>query len=231
MPPSTADTVKKGRELIQEAVEAAGGAHAIDSLESYEAVGVVTTESGEQGSKTTFTFVFPDHLRRERDIPNYGSIATVASGNDAFEIRPTEVRAFSEAQRVNFKKIMTRNVLSSLRSRNEPEYNAVYVGSGEINGKSVERVAVDFGGQLLTLGIEPSTGRVLTLAYVGRGPEGDYGRIVQTLSDYRTINGVTLPFKTNTTFNGQPVPQMSFTAESVTLNGKVSTEIFERPTD
>ena len=30
---------------------------------------------------------------------------------------------------------------------------------------------------------------------------------------------------------GQPVPQMSFTAESITLNGNVSIAIFARPTD
>ena len=229
--PSTADTVKKGRELIQKAVEATGGAHAIDSLASYEAVGTVTDASGDRRIKTTFTILFPDHLRLERDIPNYGSIATIVVGNDAFEIRPTEVRVFSEAQRVNFRKTMTRNVLSSLQARNEPEYSAVYTGSEEINEKRVGKVAVDFGGQFLTLGIEATTGRVSTLAYLGRGPEGDYGQVVQTLSDHRTINGVTLPFRTSTTFNGQPVPQMSFTAESITLNGEVSTEVFERPTD
>jgi len=231
MPPRTAESIKKGQELIQRAVEAAGGAHAIDALTSYEAVGVVTDESGEQRIKTTFTFVFPDHLRWERDIPNYGSISTIVAGNEAFEIRPAEIRAFSEVQRINFQKLMRRNALSSLRARNEPDYSAVYTGLGELNGKSVGEVAVEFGGQRLTLGIEPSTGRILTLAYVGRGPDGDYGQVVQTLSDYRTINGVTLPFRSSTTFNGRPVPQMSFTAESITLNGEVSTKAFERPTD
>ncbi len=126
---------------------------------------------------------------------------------------------------------MMRNVLSSLRARNEPRFSAVATGSDEVNGKRVDNVAVDDGGQLLSLGVDSATGRVLTLSFVGRGPEGDYGPVVQTLSDYRTVNGVTLPFKTSTTFNGQPVPQMSFTAESITLNGNVSIEIFEPPTD
>ena len=230
-PLRTSESAKKGHQLIQSVVKAAGGAHAIDSLESYQVVGVVANESGDRRIKTTFTFLFPDHLRHQRDIPNYGSIATIAVADDAFEVRPTEVRAFSNAQRVNVLRMMTRNLLSSLRARNEAEYSAVYTGSGQINGVDVERVAVDFGGQRLTLSIEPSSGRVLTLAYVGRGPDGDYGWVVQTLSDYRTVSGVTLPFKTSTTFNDQPVPRMSFTAESITLNGRISTEMFERPTD
>ena len=231
MPPRTSEAIQKGQDLMERSVAASGGADAIDSLTSYQAVGIVTNESGERQVKTTFTFLFPDHLRRERDIPNFGSIATIVSGNDAFEIRPAEVRAFSEAQRINFQKMMTRNLVSTLRARNEPEYSAAYTGSGEIDGKRVETVAVDFGGQLLTLSVEPNSGRVLALAYLGRGPDGDYGQVVQTLSDYRTVDEVTLPFKMSTTFNGQPNPQMSFTAESITLNGRVPTEIFDRPTD
>ena len=88
---------------------------------------MVPNASGDRRIKTTYKFLFADHLHLERDIPNYGSIATIASGNDAFEIRPTEVRPFNKAQRINFEKLMMRNVLSSLRARNEPQFSAVYI--------------------------------------------------------------------------------------------------------
>jgi len=94
---------------------------------------------------------------------------------------------------INLEKMMMRNVLSSLQARNEPRFSAVATGSDEVNGKRVDNVAVDYDGQLLSLGVDSATGRALTLSYVGRGPEGDYGPVVQTLSDYRTVNGVTLP--------------------------------------
>ncbi len=72
--------------------------------------------------------------------------------------------------------MITRNVLSSLRARNEPEYSAVYTSPSEINGKRVEEVAVDFGGQVLTLGIEPNTGRVFPLLTWAAAPMAIMGK-------------------------------------------------------
>ena len=61
-------------------------------------------------------------------------------------------------------------------TRNKPEYSAAYTGSDEINGKRVGKVAVDFGRQLLTLGIESTTDRVLILAYLAAAPRAITGK-------------------------------------------------------
>jgi YHS domain-containing protein len=230
-PARTAHATKKAQELLQKAVEAVGGANRIDALTSYEVTGAVSNYSGDAQVKTTYTFVFPDHLRRERNIPDYGTIATVVVGDEAFQIRPDEVRPFSKAQRTNFVKMLKRNVVSLLRARKDPGFVAVATEPSELHGKRLENVAVDFNGLFVTLGIDPTTGRPSTLSYTGRGVNGDYGHLLQELSDFRTVDGLTLPFKVSTTFNGQPVPQMSFTAESIAINGDVPATIFEKPTD
>ena len=68
---------------------------------------------------------------------------------------------------------------------------------------------------LLTLGVDPSTGRVLTLAYRGRGPGGVFGEIVESFSDFRTVEGLSLPFKVTGTFNGAADPMSGWVVRNV----------------
>jgi hypothetical protein len=90
-------------------------------------------------------------------------------------------------------------------------------------------VAVELDGTSYTLGIDPAAGQVLSLSYQRRGPEGTFGQFVQVFSDFRTVDGLTLPFKISATFNSQPWKDQSSTIEAITINGKVDPALFERP--
>jgi hypothetical protein len=103
------------------------------------------------------------------------------------------------------------------------------MGSGKAGEVEVEQVAVELDGIKMMLGIEPSSGRILSLSYHERGPGGAFGDIVKTLSDFRAVEGLTLTFKTTTTFNGEPSPDLSAAVESIIINGKVDPAIFEKP--
>ena len=94
---------------------------------------------------------------------------------------------------------------------------------------TVEQVAIALDGTNYMRGIDPATGRLLSLAYERRGPEGNFGQFVQEFSDFRTVDGLTLPFKTAGAFNGQPWKERSSTVEAITLNGKVDPALFEKP--
>ena len=93
----------------------------------------------------------------------------------------------------------------------------------------VEQVAVDLDGLSARLAIDAATGRVLGISYRGRGPAGTFGEITQVFSDFRTVEGLTLPFKTTGTFNGEPDPARSITTASIIINGKVDPARFEKP--
>ncbi len=78
----------------------------------------------------------------------------------------------------------------------------------------------------MTLGIEPGTGRVLSAAYRDEGPQGAPGDRVETFTDFRDVSGVSLPFKSSSTFNGEP--SSSSSVESITLNAPIDAKQFER---
>ena len=62
------------------------------------------------------------------------------------------------------------------------------------------------GGSLdVILQADAATGRAHSLVYVARGPENRYGSIVVTYRDFRTVDGLVVPFEETGTFDGQGV--------------------------
>jgi hypothetical protein len=69
----------------------------------------------------------------------------------------------------------------------------------------------------------------LSLSSWRRGPQGNFGQFVQAFSDFRTVDGLTLPFKITSTFDGQPWKEQSPTIEQISVNGKIDPALFEKP--
>jgi hypothetical protein len=88
---------------------------------------------------------------------------------------------------------------------------------------------VDIDGTNYTLGVDPATGRLLTLSYWRRGPAGYFGNLTKVFSDFRTVDGVTLPFKVTATFNDEPWKEQSANVVSIAINGKPDPALFEKP--
>jgi hypothetical protein len=156
-----------------------------------------------------------------------GTMALVLTPEAAFALTPQGERPLPPSMRERMEKEFRHSPLFLLRYRKEPTFNPTAVGTGKAGAVPVELVAVEYGGETVTLGIDPASGRVLTVAYRGEGPSGAPGDIVQTLSDFRDVNGVMLPFKSVSTFNGEP--GSSSTSEAIVLNSPIDQSRFERP--
>ena len=227
---ATAEASAKGRALIEKAVEAAGGAARIDGLKSFQETGMATrrTRDGMAEMKNSLTWVFPDRVRMERTFAPDMTLATVVTPGEAFFVM-RGTNPMIDEQRSAFEKQFKRKLLAVLRARKSEGFKASAVGASKAGETSVEQVEVAFDGLLLTLGIDPSTGRILSLAYRGRGPGGVFGEIVESFSDFRTVDGLRLPFKVTGTFNGEADPLQSYRIESLVVNGDVSPALFEKP--
>lgn len=229
--PSASDEARaRGRALIDRAVEALGGAQRLDGLTSYQERGATAggARPGAPGIKTALIVSLPRSFRAERTYP-FGTVATVVTASDGFFTAPRSTGDLTPEQRTDFMQQLRRRTLTILRARREEGFTAVAAGAGKSGDASVELVDVWLGGSRARLGIDPASGRVVTLSYRGRGHTGALGEIVQTFSDFREAGGLTLPFKTTTTFDGEPDPTQSTALESVVVNGEVSPALFERP--
>lgn len=233
--PATPEAVKKARALIDAAVAAMGGASRIDGLASYQekSTTLQTRRQGEVEVKTNLTVVFPDRIRFERVMPDYEDaskvrqFATVVTATEVFAVMGSVTRPLPNSARIDQEKDVNRRILAILRARNS--INPAAIGSGKVGETAVEQVAIEIDRASYSLGIDPATGRIMSLSAHRRGPQGNFGQFVQTFSDFRTVDGLTLPFKITATFDGQPWKEQSPTIEAVVVNGKIDPALFEKP--
>jgi len=233
---ATPEMLKKGQALLEKAVAAMGGATKIDGLASYHEKSVTTQTRGQRGEvqvKNGLWAVFPDRVRWEVEAPDYNDPSvmrrnTMVLAREQFVINSVG-KAFPlngpqlavQQQQVQYKPLLLLRARAGL--------NASYLGAGKVGETAVEQVMIELPGVPTTLSIDAASGRLLSLSYNRRGPQGTFGEFVQTFSDFRAVDGVTLPFQINATFDGQPWKDQSFVIEAITLNDKVDAKLFEKP--
>ncbi len=211
----SAEMVKRGQELIAKAVEALGSGSKLDQLQSFQRTDV----RGNQ-VKSILVLAFPDTLRQETIRSNF-TLASVVTPPESFTLVNNVARPMSEANRAFINKELHHELLVLLRARTRSDF--------KVWAEKEKTVDVELAGFTTTLEIDPGTGRVISQSYRGRGPGGVSGQIVINYSDFRTVEGLSLPFKTTATFDGQPFPALSATVEALTVNGQIDPSSFKKP--
>lgn len=213
----SAEMVKQGQELIAKAAEALGAGSKLDQIRSYQ-----RTNLREDKVKNTLVVSFPDTVRQETVTPTFTQ-TSIITPSDSFTVVNNVARPMSEASRAAIYKGLNHDLLVLLRARTRSDFKA------SLSTEDKSAVDVELPGFTTTLGIDPGTGRVVSQKYTGRGPGGVVGQIVINYSDYRTVDGLSLPFKTTATFDGQPLPALSATSEAITINGQIDPSVFKKP--
>ena len=220
--PPTAEMVKRGQDLIAKAVEAAGGSK-LDQLVSFQRKDLRGNDV-----KNTLLLAFPDSVWQETVRPTFTMVSVVTPA-ESFVVVNNSARPMPEANRTSVYRDLNHELVVFLRSRTRSEFRASVAGNDKVGEAAVERVNVELPGFTSSLGIDPATGRVLSQGYRGRGPGGVLGEIVINYSDFRAVEGLSLPFKMTATFDGQPFPALSATTEAIAINGQVDPASFKKP--
>jgi hypothetical protein len=215
--------IKRGKELIAKAVESFGGATKLDQLATFQKKDVRAN-----GIKNTLLISFPDSVRQEVVRPNF-TLVSVVSSSEAFFIVNNRGNGMPEDNRTFIYKELNHELVVLLRARTKSDFKTWAAGSDKVGETTVERVEVELPGFTTTLGIDPATGRILSQKYRGRGTGGVFGEITITYSDFRSVDGLSLPFKIDASFDGQPYPAQSATIEATTINGQIDPANFKKP--
>ena len=215
----SAEVIKRGQELVAKAAEAFGPGSKLDQMRSLQRASL-----RDDKIKNNLVLSFPDSLRQETVRPTF-TLTSIITPSDSFVIVNNVARPMSEASRAAIYKELNHDPIVLLRARTGPDFKA----SLATEEKSVAYVDVEMPGFTTTLGIDPGTGRVVSQTYKGRGPGGVVGQIVINYSDFRTVEGLSLPFKATATFDGQPFPALSATSEAITVNAQIDPATFKKP--
>ena len=222
----TADaaTQQRGRELLDLATTAHGGAAAIDAVRTYRQRIEAQTEY--QGKPVctdqVYLIAFPDCAREESYWGEQMWAHSAAGSLGGFWTEKGFDRPMADTQVRSVRRQLNHHLLTILKARRRPDFVAARVGEAAIHGIKVERVAVSFDGTTCTLGIDPATGRVQTLAYRGRGGERNtLGTVEKTFGDWQTLQGVLLPTSWTSTFDGQPAGDKPTRLSKVEVNAEL----------
>ena len=102
-----------------------------------------------------------------------------------------------------------RQVLPLLRSRREAGTQVAALGAATIDGVAVERVRVKRGGLDVTLNLDPLPVACTRHRSSTEGRDGQFGEYTLVYSDFRAVDGVTVPFEEKALFNGTVEPALS----------------------
>jgi YHS domain-containing protein len=218
--PPTDEMIKRGQELLAKAAGVLGAGSKLDQLQTFQ-----RTELRGNQVKNILAVAFPDSLRQEVVRPNF-TLTSVVTPSESFIVYNNAARPMPEANRTAIFKELYHDPIFLFRARRLPDFKASLAGTED---KTLERVEIELPEFMTTIGIDPATGRIVNQTYRGRGPGGVVGQIVIDYSDFRTVEGLLLPFKTTATFDGQPFPALSATVEAITINGQIDPSSFKKP--
>jgi len=203
----TPENLKKGAQLMEMACETHGGIASFKNIESLSSEGTMTISMPQGDFPITFTSIdiFPD-----------GSYTVAeAMGSKMYDVRmgssgwkttaPGQIGDKTEDDIATDKKARMRSTIHLFATMDNPEYQAVYDGSGDFEGTTAEFVAiVDMdGNSICRLAIDPTSHALLGKSYWGQGMMGGEGTVVEVYDQIEPIGGVRLPKKTVRTLGAQ----------------------------
>ncbi|MEM7349533.1 MAG: pitrilysin family protein [Acidobacteriota bacterium] len=224
---ATPETEAQGRALIAKAVEGIGGATRLDALETFRTqakMRAISQGGAQLGMRAAI--ILPDRMRWELQLP-FGTMVQVLNGDASFAQSPAGAQPLPAAQRKELAKSLQRLAPVLLRHRDDPGFKAIASGVAEVDGTRVETVQVELEGNVNTLGIDPESGKILSITYQGSNLGGAPGQLEQRFSDFREVDGLILPFASVTTFNGETM--LEGTVESSQLDSPIDDAEFEMP--
>jgi zinc protease len=210
--------------LLRRVVSAKGGLASLKRVQTVVA-DANTTLRMEQGplASTTKTYIaYPSKFRVDADVSG-AKVVQVYNNGAAWVRDPSGVHDAPTAMRTDFANSVQRDVIPLLIGAAEGRLTAkVLPDEGttkvlELTGPQVPEVRLYINDQLL----------IAKQAYSTPGADGTDVRAEELFSDYRTVEGIRVPFKATVLRDGATI--LERTLSRVVINGPVDPKLFDRP--
>jgi zinc protease len=217
-PAATAESRQRGMQLVQEAVKAMGGEAAVRGVKdlSSKSTVVLKTPGGEIKAEANEDIVYPDKYRAVLKLP-FGEIAQVFDGKSFWMKQGAQVREMP-GQAEALRTIRTAGAIALLRDAMD--------GKAQVQATGDHEVLWTMGEETVRIGFDPQSRLVSKMVYRSSGPTGPI-EVEQTMSDYRAVDGVQLPFQEVLNQAGAPAGERTFTERRI--NAGVAAETFAKP--
>ena len=232
-PPTGKDEAKpsasnpEGKALAAKVAAAMGGLPKLLSIKAVH-VNIAESDSGGPSSPVDVILAFPDRMHVELQIPQ-GALTIVASPEAAFMSLPgMGTRSMPPAQKDEMLSQLHHDLVYVAQHADDPAFTFSAAGTEKIG--DIEAAILDIGGAVpwVRWYIDPKTGYILREKYKGLGQSGPFDGETD-LSDWRTADGLTMPYQHQNKQNGQQTSTAEF--KKIEINPAIDPKLFDKPAE
>lgn len=214
----------QGKALLAKVIEAAGGAERLNSIKTIRTKANMKTQQG-MSIDAEETEMLPDKLRTTMNTP-MGAMSIVVGPQESFVESPRGVQPIPGSQKEDQMNSLRRNVWSVAQHTNDPQYVFSAQGTEKVGDIDAAVLDIRAGTQQWRWYVDPKSGHIVRSQYQANGPTGPATRVTD-FSEWKTVDGITLPYHEEITLNGQP--SASIVISSYEVNPNVDAKLFEKP--
>jgi predicted Zn-dependent peptidase len=227
---ATPESLERGRAVLANAVRGIGGLEALRAVRDLTVLirGVQVTPQGDLSLTTKLSVsVAEGKMRRDVVIGPMGSITLIYDGEHAWQTSPAGARELRAEEVAQVRRSLARDLRALLLDASDGKRTVQYRESASLGESPVDIILVtDAENDGVELWVEQATGRVLKRAQRGASPFAGPVNEEQFYSDFRTVGGLTLPFKLRVLWDGARARED--TVESYEINAGLAPELFAR---
>jgi zinc protease len=203
-----------GRQMIERAQTAMGGAGKLAAVKDYTQLAEVLLQTGGGAlkSKQTNRWLASGHFRQDQELP-FGKVSVYSDGATGWMVTPQGSGPMPEAVLKQVRGELMRNLFNLLAGRRQADLT--------VNAVSDTLVEIsDQAGNSVRLELD-AAGLPAKRIYSVTGPSGPV-EVQETFSDWREVEGLRLPHKSVVTQGGKPAAES--TVQEWKLNGGLTPE-------
>jgi zinc protease len=232
-PPGAKDEAKpsasnpEGKALVAKVAAAMGGLAKLQSIKAVH-VSIAESDSGGPSSPVDVTIAYPDSMHIEVQTPQ-GNLSIVTTPDAAFmSMAGRGTRSMPPAQKTEMLSQLHHDLIYIAQHADDPSFTFTAAGTEKVG--DVDAAILDIGGAIpwVRWSIDPKTGYILREKYKGMGQSGPFeGQ--SDLSDWRTVDGLTMPYKHANQQNGEQTSIAEF--KKIEINPQLDAKLFEKPAE
>lgn len=214
----------EGKALAAKVANALGGEAKLQAVKSMKSNFTLQQQGGTIQAESTI--LFPDHMKADLQAPQ-GNFSVVVTPDSAFVFAPNMgLQDMPESRKNDSLEQIHRDLVYLGQHVSDPAFSFSASGTDKTGG--VELAIVDVAGPGVNIRwfVDPQTGKVVRETYKGMGQSGPVDAETD-FSEWKTVEGLNLPFHRSNKQNGQDSSSVQFT--SISLNPTVDMKIFAKP--
>jgi zinc protease len=213
--PSDAASVTRGRELLQKAQKAMGGADRLAAVKDTSQTAEVAMAGPGVKLKQRNRYLAPGYFRQDVELP-FGKVATYTDGKTGWMVTPQGTMPMNDSVLKQAQGEIFRSLFKLMTADRDP--------SLKVNGVSEDTVEISAAnGPSVRVKFDPATGLPTRETY-SEGPNSSE----EIFSDWRDADGLKLPFKIEVQQGGNKVADVTISEYKINTGLKAE-ELSQKP--